>query len=148
MIVGASATLCVSLVVIASMFTSRPLDVSDVRLSMQERDLEHARVMQFSQLAIGGMLRFGDYCSACHGTYGEGTDTAPSLVDKTYAVDFRERELFHTELARSIPAHRAILRARRGDGQGGELGFNGVEMMAKYLREIRRAGPPSPVRGG
>lgn len=98
-------------------------------------ELQRYAASQFlSEPAQAGQEAFTDRCSSCHGFDGSGTDTAPSLLDRAYAADFRDVDAFHRSVARNIPAHDALLGASRGDG---ELDFNKLEFLAKYLREMR-----------
>ena len=95
----------------------------------------YIRARQLSEPALAGMQSFDNHCASCHGEDAVGTDQAPSLRDRAYAKDFRDSRLFHEEVAQDIPAHRDILQAGQ---DGGALDFNRVEMMSKYLREMRR----------
>ncbi len=96
---------------------------------------QYAQTRQLSEPAIAGRERFGNHCSSCHGSAAEGTDIAPALLNRPYAVDFRNSRLFHDQIARQIPAHREVLAAAEGDGR---LDFNTLETMSKFLREMRR----------
>ena len=95
----------------------------------------YIRARALSEPAIAGMLNFGDHCSDCHGTSAEGSRKAPSLLDRSYAVNFRDSRLFHEEVARDIPAHKHLIQAGEEDSP---IDFNSVEMMSKFLREMRR----------
>lgn len=95
----------------------------------------YVRARKFTELATAGRMQFMDMCAGCHGVAAQGTGDAPALIDRPYSVDFRNAERFHSELSQSIPAHDQILAAR--DGQG-DLDFNALERMSKYLRELRR----------
>ena len=91
---------------------------------------EYVAVRLLSAPAQGGYRRFKAACAECHGTGGQGTDTGPRLTGRSYASDFREARAFHSKTGRTIPAHRAVM----GDAPG----FNDVEMMGKFLRELRQ----------
>ncbi len=112
------------------------------KMTDDERAAYFMKVKRFSQPAIGGGMRFGDHCADCHGRYAEGTVSGPGLMDQAYSLDYRDRETFHSEVAKQVEAHRALI-----DGGNDDINFNGIEMMAKYLRELRRAGGPPPTDG-
>lgn len=98
-------------------------------------ELQKYAASQFlSEPALAGQLAFENKCSDCHGSNGGGSENAPSLLDRSYAADFRNVEVFHSSVVRDIPEHIAVL----GDpGAKGALDFNKREFLAKYLREMR-----------
>ena len=120
----------VALLLLANIFLDTPLSSPP-----GPGGASYVRARALSEPAIAGMENFGDHCSACHGSSAEGTDQAPALLDRSYAVDFRDSRLFHEEVAQDIPAHRDILDAGQ---DGSALSFNSVELMSKFLREMRR----------
>lgn len=101
----------------------------------QAEPFSYVRERSLSDPAMAGLIRFGNHCAACHGTSAEGTDRAPGLLDRTFAEDFRDSELFHSALGRAIPAHRSMMQAL---SEPGSLDFNMIEKMGKFLREARR----------
>ena len=100
-----------------------------------EGEAKYVRARQFSEPAMAGMRSFAEHCADCHGPDADGSGTAPALINRPYAVDFRNSKQFHSEVSRQIPAHGAVIAATRG---AGDLDFNALERMSKYLRELRR----------
>ncbi|MEM9140846.1 MAG: c-type cytochrome [Pseudomonadota bacterium] len=88
-----------------------------------------------SEPALAGGLRFEQDCASCHGRAGEGGGSAPGLLDRAYASDFRNVPSFHDALKNPVPAHQAFIAQT---GKYGRLGFNERELLAKFLRELRR----------
>lgn len=97
--------------------------------------VNYAATRFLSEPAQAGQTAFGERCSECHGEIGEGMQGAPNLTDRDYAVDYRDAEAFHSAIGRDIPAHRDIIAAAH---DAGRLDFNELQLMAKFLREIRR----------
>ena len=90
----------------------------------------YVAVRLLSPPAQGGYRAFKSTCSECHGTGGQGTGRGPRLTNQDYAGDFRTRPAFHGAVGANIPAHQAIM--------GERPGFNQVELMGKFLREMRQ----------
>jgi mono/diheme cytochrome c family protein len=77
--------------------------------------------------AIDGEYLFADECGACHGTYGYGTDQAPSLIAPEYA----ESEFTRADFVDAIE-----------DGHGSTLAADELEPqeiadIIAFLREIQ-----------
>jgi len=85
-----------------------------------------------SETAQAGHETFRDNCASCHGYGGEGTADGPPLITAEMSGDFRDRPAFHRAVERGVAAHRGLLAGT------GEAGFNDVELMAKFLREVRQ----------
>ncbi len=97
-------------------------------------ELQKYAASQFlSEPAQAGQAVFTNGCSDCHGFDGRGTAEGPSLLDRAYAEDFRDVDLFHDAVEREIPAHSAII----GSASGRKPDFNQRELLGKYLREMR-----------
>lgn len=131
LIAGLSVIAVLSVALVAANITLDP----PLRSEKQDKSHYYARTRQLSEPAIAGQMTFGNMCAGCHGESGQGTASGPALNRRPYAVDFRDSELFHSEIARDIPAHQAIKQAARGSDA---LSFNMLEKMAKFLREMRR----------
>ncbi|MEM1298678.1 MAG: hypothetical protein AAGH68_05300 [Pseudomonadota bacterium] len=112
-------------------------NVLDTPLSSPEgsEPVKYVRQQAFSNPGVAGMRRFGNACSDCHGERGGGTDRGPSLLNKDYARDFRNSEVFHSAVGQAIAAHRDLLADLELEGKEG---FNNLEFMGKFLREARR----------
>ena len=99
-------------------------------------EVSYAAQRRLSDPAIAGAERFGNMCAECHGAEAQGTDIAPSLLSRPYARDFRNSRLFHDRTTSGIAAHAELVRSIGGNG---ELDFNTLEKMSKFLREMRRS---------
>ncbi len=87
-----------------------------------------------SEPAQAGATAFADQCSTCHGLRGQGIGEAPSLTERDYAKDFRDAEAFHASVGRATAAHGA---ARNPSKKSATQNFNELELMGKFLRELR-----------
>ncbi len=122
-----------ALLVLSSFVLEQPMAVEPV-VSEGDKPV-HIRIRRFSEVALAGRSSFGNMCAECHGSDAQGTETAPPLTNQAYATDFRDSRMFHNRATRPIPAHEEVLAAVSGTG---ELDFNTLERMAKFLREARR----------
>lgn len=92
--------------------------------------------LSLSEPAFAGASAFASQCSECHGLLGQG-GVAPNLLYRDYALDFRNAPAFHEDAQSDIKAHKRFLRrVARND----TTTFNELEMMAKFLRELRLKG--------
>lgn len=119
-----------AILVATNLVLAPPLEVTPI-----EGEAQYVRARKFSEPAMAGMRSFAEHCADCHGQNADGNGTAPALINRPYAVDFRNSKEFHSEVSRQIPAHGEVIAATRG---AGELDFNALERMSKYLRELRR----------
>ena len=85
----------------------------------------------FSDLGRGGYGLYEQSCARCHGHFGEGVGQAPGLLTDDLLEGNKARRTFHTRFNDLTEAHR-ILTAQDSP----ELGFNQLEIIAKYLREL------------
>ncbi|MEO1494764.1 MAG: c-type cytochrome [Pseudomonadota bacterium] len=116
-------------ILLGGFLVSPPLKTEAVPVSK----LENA--MRFlSEPAQAGATAFADQCSDCHGFEGEGTGSAPSLTQRSYSKDFRNAEAFHTSVGAAAAAHNA---ARSPERRSATQEFNQLELMGKFLREVR-----------
>ncbi|MEM7422578.1 MAG: cytochrome c [Pseudomonadota bacterium] len=99
-------------------FMVPPLDSGPVRQEVLER---RTALAQYSMSALAGKSRYEATCAVCHGKSGDGTSFAPSLLPLVVGWQSGAAERFHGEVA-GIP-HKPV-------------GFNDVEMIARYLREV------------
>lgn len=100
---------------------------------VQQTEFE-AMTRFLSQPAQAGATAFADQCSSCHGLKGQGSGDAPSLTERDYAKDFRDAEAFHDSVGRAAAAHSA---ARTQKAKSSRQSFNELELMGKFLRELR-----------
>ena len=107
-------------------------------ISGTDRDQQtyFAAKRRLSEPALAGGVTFANRCAGCHGSMGHGTEHAPSLLTRRYATDYRDAPAFHAAVGATILAHQQVTRAARN---GSGLDFNELEMMAKFLREMRLA---------
>lgn len=94
----------------------------------------YAALQSLSGPARAGQSIFGDHCARCHGTKGAG-GTAPALSDGRYARDFMAAKDLHNAIGRPIPEHAAL--TDELSAADANTRFNRVELMGKYLRELR-----------
>lgn len=120
--------ICIVMILLPIWWLTPPLMVEE-----PEND-EVVIVRNLSEPAQAGRMTFGAQCAQCHGKSAEG-GAAPGLLDRVYAVDFRDAPAFHSKAQSAIPEHDAFMKRTQGYGR---LGFNDLEMMAKFLREMRR----------
>lgn len=94
----------------------------------------------FTQLGIAGRLVYQANCQDCHGTAGRGTVAGPSLLHRAYAPEVLSQRAFHKAVTQGVAAKRWTF----GDMPPIDLSFNEIELVARYLRELRdpaRYGP-------
>ena len=86
----------------------------------------------FSELGRGGYRIYTDNCADCHGTYGKAKDGVVNLVNSDIFEGYRGRRKFHER-------YNALEDIHRGSSDTGKLvEFNELEIVAKYLRELRQ----------
>ncbi|MEM6662415.1 MAG: c-type cytochrome [Pseudomonadota bacterium] len=86
----------------------------------------------YTDLGVAGLRIYRGRCSACHGRFGEGSPVAPGLQDYQQRWDSAMQVRFHAfaaDFSHFDP---------KASGRGGDLNFNSVELMGRYLREARR----------
>lgn len=102
-----------------------------------EPDPDHREKMErqsLSQLAYAGKGLYENHCADCHGEEGHGTIAGPSLHDEAYRPKNLTRKAFHQAVTRGVPAQRWTF----GDMPANrKLGFNDIEKIARYVREIQ-----------
>ena len=81
----------------------------------------------------GGYFHYKVHCESCHGYLGSGTSKAGPLLHTDYSKDYNSRKAFHSNFHASDQPHR---RVSRGTRKRPGPGFNELEMIAKFLREI------------
>ena len=103
----------------------------------------------FSDLGRGGYALYERSCSRCHGHFGEGVGYAPGLLSEKELDGYKTRRRFHAEFNRLTEVHGPILNGTDGNPR---LGFNQLEIIAKYLRElglwVRDTGDSGTSAGG
>ena len=103
----------------------------------------------FSDLGRGGYTLYEQNCSRCHGHFGEGVGHAPGLISDGDLEGYKARRRFHREFERLSEPHGVITDGTEG---GPEFGFNQLEIIAKYLRElgqwVRDTGDSGTSAGG
>lgn len=120
----------VAMVLLPVWLLAPPLFVPDTRT-----DGELLANWNFSDPGRAGMLTFSARCADCHGVRGQGTESGPSLLNRSYSADFREAPAFHNAVRAPIQAHQDFIRIVGG---ANETDFNDLELLGKFLREARR----------
>lgn len=87
-----------------------------------------------SDLGEAGKRAFSGSCADCHGKEGLGGN-APRLDTQAFTWDYRRTQELHEAVNGQIPDHSALGVTLGPVGSASR--FNDVEMMGKYLREIR-----------
>lgn len=88
-----------------------------------------------TQVGLGGLKLYNENCALCHGSGGAGTDYGPALKQRVYWRDRLPRQKFHATVSGTHHEH------LRGNARGlelGEIDFNDVELIARYVHEIQR----------
>lgn len=122
--------LLAALTAIPLWYFTPPLSVEKINWRPGEKEARF-----FTDPGKAGMTAFGQNCAGCHGLLADGGQSAPPLLNRSYAIDFRDSPKFHSEISRQIPAHNDVFLAAQNKGR---LKFNELELMAKFLREARQ----------
>ena len=86
-----------------------------------------------TQVGIAGRLLFQENCAQCHGSDGRGSVNGPSLLHRDYAPDRLSQREFHKAVTNGVPATKWTF----GDMPAIALGFNDIELIARFIREVR-----------
>ena len=123
---AAVGTIVVGPAVVAPMLAITPPLASDPELSGIRRT--YAVEMKMSGPALAGRRTFTENCGACHGDEGHGTATGPALDPASSGFAGVDRRTFHMAVTDGrVREHSGVAAA----------GFNEIERMAKYLRELQ-----------
>lgn len=124
MAVVRNTLLVVGLLAAPTAFVTPPLyaPVSAESLRVQEE-------RNHSPLGLAGKRLYETSCAACHGAKGRGGADGPSLLAPSAAAQL-SGAVFHTAAAGEAKVQRA---SRRSSGTS----FNELELIARYLREVR-----------
>lgn len=87
----------------------------------------------FTDIARGGYGLYERHCSTCHGRLGEDHDHKGALLETGLFENYRQSQDFH---ARFRDTHETD-GAPAGKIGWGRASFNNLEMIGKYLRELR-----------
>lgn len=89
-----------------------------------------------SAMAAAGQAPFEKNCSACHGSYGQGTDQGPPLIHNIYNPGHHGDQAFYLAARRGVRAH------HWGFGNMPRLAPIAPEVMQSivvFVREVQRA---------
>lgn len=86
-----------------------------------------------TQLGVAGRQVYQAHCQDCHGSNGHGTVMGPSLMHPSYdPARLRQRD-FHRAVTEGVQARLWDY----GDMPAVQLSFNDIELVSRYLRELR-----------
>ncbi len=88
-----------------------------------------------TQVGLGGLRLYTENCALCHGLGGKGSDYGPALTKRVYWRDRLPRRKFHAVLGET---HHAALQGSADGRKIGDIGFNDVELIARYVHEVQR----------
>ena len=125
-----------AILVLAALFTMPYLPLTPpLKVGEPPPGSRPAARAQLTETAEAGRRVFAGTCARCHGERGEG-GSATALSRMALARDFMRVRDLHEAVAEDIRGHAGLVRSL-GDGDATER-FNTVELMGRYLREIRR----------
>ena len=87
-----------------------------------------------SDAGTSGFFLYRKHCQSCHGDFGSGTDRVAALLNTEYSNDHRTRRDFHRNFRAATPEH---IKVARGTRKNPGPGFNELELVGKFLREIQ-----------
>lgn len=88
---------------------------------------------RFTQLGFAGRQVYRAQCEVCHGPEGKGTIQGPSLLNKAYGPKKFSSQQFHSAVSNGVEARLWDY----GDMPAIEIPFNDIELVARYVRELR-----------
>lgn len=96
-------------------------------------DLRVIERHQLTQLGFAGREVYRQHCQSCHGAGGQGTTQGPSLLNKTYRSRDFSAQAIHSTIQNGVEARLWDY----GDMPALDLSFNDIELVARYVRELR-----------
>jgi mono/diheme cytochrome c family protein len=90
-----------------------------------------------SPTGLGGRARYKESCEICHGDRATGTPYGPALKVNGKPSSSQGRKLFHQSVTSDIPAHGRVF---EDQPPAAEMGFNEIELIARYVRELSLEG--------
>ena len=88
---------------------------------------------RFTQLGFAGREVYRAQCEACHGPEGKGSIKGPSLLHNAYDPKKLSPRGFHSAVSNGVQARLWDY----GDMPAIEISFNDIELVARYVRELR-----------
>ncbi len=94
------------------------------------------RVPELSTTALAGKKKYDDYCAACHGENGAGTEQGPPLVYDTYNPGHHADQAFFLAAKTGVKSHHWRFGNMPPQPQAKE---REIAKIVRYIRELQTA---------